>query len=64
MSLRRCRGEAGLCRVNVNVLTPLPKIRAVPALLSPLNSNPDFAVPTSVFHHICAVGYLGEITGL
>ena len=59
LSLRRRRGEAGLCRVNVNVLTPLPKIRARPALRSPLNSNPLLTVSTSVLATsvLLAAGY-------
>ena len=57
LTLRRCRGKAWLCRVNVNVLTPLPKIRA---LLSPLNPNPLFTVPTSglATFVLRAAGYL------
>lgn len=53
------RGEAGLCRVNVNVLTPLPKIRARPALRGPLNSNPLLTVSTSVLATsvLLAAGY-------
>lgn len=59
LSLRRCRARAWLCRVNVNVLTPLPKIRGVPALLCPLNCDPFF-IPTSVLATsvLLAVGYL------
>lgn len=36
-SLRMCSDEAQLCRVNVNVLTRLSKIRAAPAPVGPLN---------------------------
>lgn len=59
-SLRICRGKAWLCRVNVNVLTPLPKIRAAPALVSPLNYNPVSTVSTSILASsaLWAAGYL------
>lgn len=47
MKLRRLggyarSGKAETRRVNVNVLTRLPKIRAVPAPISPLNSTPVY----------------------
>lgn len=63
-SSRICAGKAPTCRVNVNVLTRLPKIRAVPAPIRPLNSTPVYSphqARSSV--HLCTVGCWGFDVG-
>lgn len=63
-SSRICGGKAQTRRVNVNVLTRLPKIRAVPAPIRPLNSTPVYwphQAQSSV--HLWTVGCWGFDVG-
>lgn len=63
-SSRICGGKAPTRRVNVNVLTRLPKIRAVPAPIRPLNSTPVYSphqAQSSV--HLWTVGCWGFDVG-
>lgn len=63
-SWRKRSGKAQTRRVNVNVLTRLPKIRAAPATVSPLNSTPVYPTrQAQSFVHLRAVGCWGFDAG-